>query len=149
MATLKGLPSTYNKDLQEDKEPLFDAFDTLDVVLPVVTAIMLTLKLNPDKMRAALGDEMLATDLADYLVRKGMPFRQAHHIVGTAVRAATEEGVALSQLWADTYRHLSELFDEDVLDVFDFHKSVSLRRAAGGTAPDAVRQQIAIAKDLL
>jgi argininosuccinate lyase len=88
MTTLKGLPSTYNKDLQEDKEPLFDAFDTLDIVLPVVTAIIVTLNLNVEKMRAALGEEMLATDLADYLVRKGMPFREAHHVVGAAVRAA-------------------------------------------------------------
>jgi argininosuccinate lyase len=149
MTTLKGLPSTYNKDLQEDKEPLFDAFDTLDIVLPVVIAIILTLQLNPDKMRAALSDEMLATDLADYLVRKGMPFRQAHHIAGTAVRTAAEQGVTLSQLSTVTYKGLSELFEDDVHDVFDFLKSASLRRAPGGTAPEVVRQQITVARKLL
>jgi argininosuccinate lyase len=149
MTTLKGLPSTYNKDLQEDKEPLFDAFDTLDIVLPVVTAIIVTLQLNPDKMRVALSEEMLATDLADYLVSKGMPFRQAHHVAGAAVRTAADQNLTLSELSADDYRHLSTLFDEDVLDVFDFLRSVSLRRAPGGTAPDAVREQIAIAQGLL
>ena len=93
LTTLKGLPSTYNKDLQEDKEALFDSFDTLRLMLPVVTAIIRTLKLNPDKMRAALDPDMLATDLADYLVNKGMPFREAHHVAGRAVRLAAEQGI--------------------------------------------------------
>lgn len=149
LTTLKGLPSTYNKDLQEDKEPLFDAFDTLDKVLPIVTAIIATLQLNPDKMRAALGDELLATDLADYLVSKRMPFRQAHHVVGAAVRLGAEQQVTLSQIPIDTLRGLSELFDDDVREVFDFQQSVNLRRSPGGTAPDAVRQQIVAAKGLL
>ena len=98
LTTLKGLPSTYNKDLQEDKEALFDSVDSLKLMLPVVTAIIRTLKLNPDKMRAALDPDMLATDLADYLVRKGMPFREAHHVAGRAVRLAAEQGITLSDL---------------------------------------------------
>ncbi len=92
LATLKGLPSSYNKDLQEDKEALFDSVDTLTLLLPVITAIIRTLKLNPDKMRAALDPDMLATDLADYLVKRGMPFREAHGVAGRAVRAGGRAG---------------------------------------------------------
>jgi argininosuccinate lyase len=149
LTTLKGLPSTYNKDLQEDKEAAFDAFDTMEKILPVVTAVTATLQLNPDKMLAALSDEMLATDLADYLVRKGMPFRQAHHVVGQAVRLASEQKVTLSQLSHETLYRLSNLFERDVETVFDFRTSVAARRAAGGTAPDAVRVQIGEAKKLI
>lgn len=146
LTTLKGLPSTYNKDLQEDKEALFDSFDTLTLLLPVVTAIIRTLKLNPDKMRAALDPDMLATDLADYLVRKGMPFREAHHVAGRAVRLAAEQGTALNQLSYESLHELSNLFEPEVSAVFDFDASVAKRAAAGGTAPDAVRQQIAAAR---
>lgn len=146
LTTLKGLPSTYNKDIQEDKEAVFDAVDTLDIILPVVTAIIHTLKLNPAKMRAALNEDMLATDLADYLVGKGMPFRQAHHVVGQIVRLASLEGIPISQVPLDTLRELSDLFEMDVQQVFDFDASAARRRAVGGTAPDAVREQIAAAK---
>ncbi|MBC7869592.1 MAG: argininosuccinate lyase [Chitinophagaceae bacterium] len=149
LATLKGLPSTYNKDLQEDKEALFDSVDTLTLILPVATAIIRTLKINPDKMRAALTEDMLATDLADYLVHKGTPFRQAHHVVGQVVRLAAEAHVNLSQVELPKLRELSDLFTEDVAAVFDFDESVKKRRAIGGTAPDAVREQIAEAKKRL
>jgi argininosuccinate lyase len=146
LTTMKGLPSGYNKDLQEDKEPLFDSMDTLERLLPVMTAVVATLKLNPDKMRAALTDDMLATDLADYLVLKGMPFREAHPIAGRAVRLAAEKVVPLSRLSADDLRSLTPLFDADAVRVFDFAASVARRRAQGGTAPEAVRAQIARAK---
>lgn len=149
LTTLKGLPTGYNKDLQEDKEALFDSVDTMNRLLPVITAVIRTLKLSPEKMRAALDDDMLATDLADYLVRKGMSFRQAHHVSGRAVRLAGERGVKLSKLSLEDLRTLSELFDSDVSQVFDFEASVARRRAAGGTAPDAVREQIAEARRLL
>lgn len=149
LTTLKGLPSGYNKDLQEDKEALFDSFDTLQRLLPVVSAILRTLHLNPDRMRAALTDDMLATDLADYLVHKALPFRQAHHVVGQAVRLAAERGIGLSQLPLEDLRTLSDLFTADVIEVFDFDASVRRRQALGGTAPDAVRIQIAHAKDHL
>ncbi|MFN8560772.1 MAG: argininosuccinate lyase [Anaerolineae bacterium] len=149
LTTLKGLPSTYNKDLQEDKEALFDSVDTLNLILPVVTAIIRTLKLNPDNMRAALDPDMLATDLADYLVAKGMPFREAHHVAGRAVRLAAEQGVRLPELSLDSLRSLSDLFDADVAAVFDFEASVARRRAAGGTAPDAVREQLEAARQWL
>lgn len=149
LTTLKGLPSTYNKDLQEDKEALFDAIDTMKLLLPVVTAIINTLQINPDKMRAALGEDMLATDLADYLVRKGMPFRQAHHIVGQVVQIASRQNVPLSKVPLDTLQTLSKLFAGDVAEVFDFAASIARRKAPGGTAPDAVKEQIRAAKAIL
>jgi len=149
LVTLKGLPSTYNKDLQEDKEAIFDSVDSLLIILPVVIAIIKTLKLNPAKMRAALGDDLLATDLADYLVRKGLPFRQAHHIVGQAVQLAAQQGIGLSGLTASMLAGLSDLFTDDVVNVFDFDASVARRAADGGTAPEAVRRQITAARKWL
>lgn len=146
LTMLKGLPTGYNKDLQEDKVPVFDAFDQLTLLLPVVTAVVHTLQLNPARMRAALVEEMLSTDLADYLVKKGMPFRQAHHAAGQAVRAAQNAGVPLSQVGLDALREISPLFEADVDTVFDFAASAAARRAYGGTAPDAVREQIDAAK---
>lgn len=145
LTVLKGLPSTYNKDLQEDKEALFDAVDTVEKLLPVVTAIIHTLEIRPEKMRAALDVDMLATDLADYLVYRGMPFRQAHHVAGQAVALAAREGVKLSTLSLEQLRGLSDLFTDDVAQVFDFAASVARRNAPGGPAPSAVRQQIAAA----
>lgn len=149
LTTLKGLPSTYNKDLQEDKEAIFGAFDTLTLLLPVIIAIIRTLQLNPDKMRAALVEEMLATDLADYLVKKGLPFRQAHHAAGQAVYTAQTQGVSLSRLSLETLQEISDLFTADVVQVFDFATSVASRKAPGGPAPSAVREQIALARESL
>jgi argininosuccinate lyase len=146
LTTLKGLPSTYNKDLQEDKERLFDAVDTIKLLLPVVTAIITTLKLNPDRLRAALNEDLLATDLADYLVHKGLPFREAHHVVGQAVRLANEQSIRLSAIPLDAYQQLSPLFTDDVINTFDFEASVARRNSTGGTAPEAVSEQIAVAK---
>lgn len=149
MASLKGLPSGYNKDLQEDKEALFDSVDTLHVLLPVVTAVIKTLRFNTANMRAALGDAMLATDLADYLVKKGVPFRQAHHKAGEAVSVAEAQQVKLSQLSMADWQQISNLFEEDIYDVFDFEAAVARRRATGGTAPAAIQEQIAVARTLL
>lgn len=149
LALLKGLPSSYDKDLQEDKEPLFDAVDTLDNVLPVVAGVVRTIKLHPDRMRAALDTSMLATDLADYLVRKGMPFREAHRKVGEAVRLAEQRGVDLAALSAEEYKTIAPEFGANVADVFDFERSVAARQVVGGTGPDAVREQIARARELL
>ncbi len=146
LTVLKGLPSTYNKDLQEDKEAVFDSYDTIKILLPVLTAVVQTLKLNPEAMRTALTEDMLATDLADYLVQKGLPFRQAHHVVGQAVSAAAREKVGLSKLSLETLRGLSPLFEADVAEVFDFAASAARRAAPGGTAPAAVREQLAAAR---
>jgi argininosuccinate lyase len=149
LATLKGLPAGYNKDLQEDKEALFDAVDTLIALLPVITGVIRTLRLNPDAMRSALTDDMLATDLADYLVRRGMPFREAHHVIGQIVRLAAQQGITLAAVPLALMQQISPLFESDVSAVFDFETAVARRAAVGGTAPAAVREQIAAARQLL
>ncbi len=146
LAALKGLPSGYNKDLQEDKESLFDSLETMHQLLPVVTATVGSLQIKAEAMAAALTEDLLATDLADYLVGKGVPFRQSHHIVGQVVRLAAERGVSLSQLPLSALRELSEHFGEDLVHVFDYARSVARRNSYGGTAPEAVRAQIARAK---
>jgi argininosuccinate lyase len=149
LATLKGLPAGYNKDLQEDKEALFDGVDTLIALLPVITGVIRTLRLNTGAMRSALTDDMLATDLADYLVRRGMPFRQAHHVVGQIVRLAAQQGITLAAVPLALMQQISPLFAPDVSTVFDFEAAVARRAAVGGTAPAAVREQIAAARRLL
>ncbi|MCY4466595.1 MAG: argininosuccinate lyase [Chloroflexi bacterium] len=149
LATLKGLPSGYNKDLQEDKEALFDSLDTMTRLLPVMSATIRSLQIHADAMAAALTEDLLATDLADYLVRKGLPFRQAHHAVGAVLRRAAELSLDLSEMPLAELQAISPLFAADVADAFDFAQSVAQRRAYGGAAPDAVREQIARAKQLL
>jgi argininosuccinate lyase len=149
LTTLKGLPSTYNKDLQEDKEPLFDAMDTLALTVPVAAGVLETLEVRPERMRTALDEAMLATDLADYLVRKGVPFRQAHEVVGRAVRLAEERGVGLSKLDRDDWAGISELVGPDVREVFSWERSVEARRAPGGTALAAIEEQLAQARAVL
>jgi argininosuccinate lyase len=149
LTVLKGLPSGYNRDLQEDKEALFDALDTLSEELPLATGIIRTLKVNRQRLAAALQESTLSTDLADYLVRRGVPFRESHRLVGLAVKLAEERGVTLSQLEWLEYQRIDSRFGRDLYDVFDFETSVSRRTAVGGTAPSAVEAQIARAQALL
>lgn len=149
LTVLKGLPTGYNKDLQEDKEAVFDAVDTLSQILPVAAAVITTLTFHPERMRAALDETMLATDLADYLVGRGLPFREAHHVIGRVVRLAQDRGCNLSALTIDDLRALSPLFAGDVRQVFDFAASAARRQVQGGTAPDAVRAQIAAARTVM
>jgi len=149
LTVLKGLPSTYDKDLQEDKEPLFDAADTLELALPVAAGAIATARFHHERMRAALDDGMLATDVADYLVARGVPFREAHHVVGTLVREAEARGVTISTLPFDTYRAIHPAFGEDTLDVFDFARSAATRSVTGGTAPTAVQAQLVQARAAL
>jgi argininosuccinate lyase len=149
LTAVKGLPSTYNKDLQEDKEPLFDAMDTLELALPVAAGVIATLKVYPQRMAEALNDGMLATDLADYLVQRGVPFRRSHHLVGQVVRRALQRDVPLRELPLDEFREVAEEFGGDVYPVFDFRRSVEARASYGGTATQAVRQQLAKAKERL
>jgi argininosuccinate lyase len=149
LSTLKGLPSTYNKDLQEDKESLFDTLDTLELELPIVAGVIDTLRLNAEGMASALRDDLLATELADYLVRQGLPFRQGHHIVGQAVRLAGERGCGLRDLSVDDYRALSPHFGDDVYDVLDFRRAIEQRSVPGGTATAAVKAQIERARECL
>jgi argininosuccinate lyase len=144
MATLKGLPSAYDKDLQEDKPPVLAAFDALDLMLPVVTGALATLTVNADRMLAALDISLLSTELADYLVRKGVSFREAHHIVGQAVRLGPLDTIRLERL-----RELSPAFDADVVEVWDFRAAVNRRTVPGGTSEVSVWAQITEAKTRL
>ena len=146
LTALKGLPSGYNKDLQEDKEPLFDAVDTLKLELPLIAGLIRSLRIRAAHMAAARNDGMLATDLADYLVGRGVPFREAHGAVGEAVRRAERAGVPLRKLALDQYQAAHPSFDADLYDVFDPNRSVASRAAKGGTSPDAVAAQIEAAK---
>ncbi len=149
LVTVKGLPSTYDKDLQEDKEPLLDTLDTLGMLLPIVAGVVASLQVNGGAMHRALGEGLLATDLADYLVKRGVPFREAHRLVGQAVLLGEQRGVPLSGLSYADYQHLSPAFGPDLFDVLDFESSVEARTVAGGTALDAVRTQLQQAKTIL
>lgn len=142
LMTLKGLPSAYNKDLQEDKEPLFDAIDTLAGSLPIAAGALATLSVDGARMAQALSPDMLATDLADYLVRKGVPFRETHHVVGAAVSLAEGEGILLSDLSLDALRSLHSAFDGDVAQTWSYRGSVERRDVLGGSSGRAVREQI-------
>jgi argininosuccinate lyase len=149
LTMLKGLPTGYNKDLQEDKEALFDSIDTLKTLLPVLEAVISTLNVNKHQTSKALIQEMLATDLADYLVVKGIPFREAHHIIGRVVQFASENRLQLSEVPLKRLQEYSSVFGEDVVEVFDFERAVARKHADGGTAPEAVRRQIEHAYDLI
>ncbi|RDX56593.1 argininosuccinate lyase [Polyporus arcularius HHB13444] len=149
LMTYKGLPSTYNKDLQEDKEPLFDAVDTISACLPIAEGVIATLEVHADKMRAALTMDVLATDLADYLVRKGIPFRETHHVSGRAVALAEARKCQLNDLTLEDLRGLHEKFDEDVRAVFDFEASVERRQAIGGPSRKMVDRQIAVLRSAI
>ncbi len=142
LMTMKGVPSTYNKDLQEDKEPLFDCIKTVADSLQIFTGVLATLRINPQKMKAALTGDMLATDLADYLVRKGVPFRTTHHVSGSCVKAAEERGISISDLSLKELKLIHEGFEADVVDVWSFEKSVEKRTSRGGTSKAGVLKQI-------
>ncbi|TNM85178.1 hypothetical protein fugu_009356 [Takifugu bimaculatus] len=149
MMTLKGLPSTYNKDLQEDKEAMFDCYDTIHAVLQVATGVMSTLEINSSAMEAALSPDMLATDLAYYLVRKGVPFREAHSLSGKAVSAAESKNLVLNQLTEEDLHTISPLFGSDVALLWDYRSSVEQYGALGGTAKSSVTAQVELLKKWL
>ncbi len=145
--TMKALPLAYNKDMQEDKEGAFDAIDTLADSLRVMNGMLDTMRINADAMRlGALGGFMAATDLADHLVSKGVPFRDAHEIVGRLVLACEKDGRTLQGLTLDEYRAHDARFGDDVLEVVDIDRVVARRVSAGGTGHDAVRAQLEAAK---
>jgi argininosuccinate lyase len=149
IATLKGLPSGYNKDLQEDKEGLFDVIDTLMAEVPIAEAIVGSMMPNAAHMSSACCASMMATDLADYLVLKGVPFREAHHIVGSVVKQSEQAGVAINVLPLSSYQSIHPAFAEDVIDVFNVHASIDRRQAKGGTALIAVACQLEEAHAIL
>lgn len=149
LGTLKGLPSGYNKDLQEDKRSLFGAVDGMALLLPAVTGSLAFLSFNRERLKAAVTSSMMATDLADYLVRRRVTFREAHAAVGKLVREAEDKGVEMTELPFDSFRAASPAFEEDVLNELSPATSLSHRNVDGGTGPDAVRRQIEAAVSAL
>jgi len=144
LATLKGLPLAYNRDLQEDKEPVFDSVDTLLVVLPAVTGMVATLTFDTARLaELAPAGFSLATDVAEWLVRRGMPFREAHEVAGAAVRRCEELGCDLADLDDDRLAEVSAYLTPEVRDVLSVEGSVASRNGRGGTAPARVREQLA------
>ena len=149
LTTLKGLPLAYNRDLQEDKQPLFDTVDTLLPTLETFAALLPALRVDSERMEAAARNSYtLATDLADYLVRKGTPFREAHQTVAELVRYAEGESKPLSGLSLEEYRGFSPLFDHDVL-ALDIRASIAARDVPGGTAPSRVAEALSTARKRL
>jgi argininosuccinate lyase len=143
LTTLKALPSSYNRDLQEDKEALFDSVDTVSAALELFSAMLPELKINHERMEAAANDpHLLATDLAEYLVKKGMPFREAHEIVGKLVADAIAKGTKLSALPLTELKKRSPLFDVDVAEVFEVRRSLGARRAVGAPSSENIASQI-------
>lgn len=149
MMSIKGIPSTYNKDLQESVEPLLDHVKTVGDSLQIATGVLSTLAIQPNNMLKSLTPDMLATDLADYLVRKGVPFRETHHISGRVVALAENESQPMDKLSFDQLQGVDKRFEKDVLKVFDYQKSVEMRSAKGGTSKSAVMEQIEAIKRTL
>lgn len=148
LVTLKGMPRSYNKDLQEDKEALFDCIDTISDCISIATGVLSTTKPIPKALQDLLVPEMLATDLAEYLVRKGVPFRDTHHIAGSAVKLAEDNGVSISQLCLSQLKSLHDQFEEDVFQVWDFEASIERKSVFGGTAKSSVLAQIDFVRKL-
>ncbi|NLE53308.1 MAG: argininosuccinate lyase [Lentisphaerae bacterium] len=150
LTTMKGLPLTYNRDMQEDKEGLFDAIDTVSLTLLTMAAMLKTLRPRAQRMREAASDpSLMATDLAEWLVKQGVPFRDAHHQVGHFVGFCQQRGIALNQASLDDMRQFLPLATDECLALFDCARSVAGRNLTGGTAPAQVATQIAFWKEQL
>ncbi|MDE6666517.1 MAG: argininosuccinate lyase [Ruminococcus sp.] len=150
LSMLKGLPLAYNKDMQEDKEAIFDAVDNVKLCVKTFIPMISTMKVLKENMRNAAARGFInATDCADYLVKKGMPFRDAYKITGTLVAQCIEKNLTLETLPLDDYRAMTELFDNDVYQAINLETCVRERKSEGGPSPDAVSEQIAIAKKSL
>ncbi len=168
MMTLKGIPSTYNKDLQESVEPILEHVKTLKDSLLIAGRVLSTLTTFPDRMLAALTPDMLATDLAEYLVRKGIlcfslvintsphakpyvgvPFRETHHIAGRVVALSEEEDRPMDKLSFEQLQGVDKRFERDILDVFNYQRSVEMKSAIGGTSKSAVMEQIELLKQTI
>ena len=147
---LHGLPLAYSKDLQEDKEPLFDAADTIELSLRALTGMLPGIAFDRERMEAAAGDEMAAaTDIADLLVRRGMPFREAHAVVGGLVRHALEEGIELSQIPREQLSELSDLLDDEYYEVLKQSSWLESKKIEGGTSSASLAAQVELATERL
>ena len=149
MATLKGLPSAYDKDLQEDKEPVFEAFDLMQLLLKVCMQAIPGITVYPEKILGCMNPSMLATDLADYLVEKGVPFREAHHAIAKAVKLAQEKNVPLHQLPIDQWKEVHPICDDQILELFTFEHSIARKDSWGATSKRSVTEQLTFAKSKL
>jgi argininosuccinate lyase/amino-acid N-acetyltransferase len=150
LMTLKALPLAYNKDMQEDKEGLFDALDTWGDCLEMAVMALTDLKVNEERTKeAAQGGYSNATELADYLVAKGIPFREAHHIVGVAVVAAIEKGVPLEELTVAEFKEFSDVIEEDVYPILTLEATLAARKALGGVAPEQIEYALTEAEQRL
>ncbi|PYH99894.1 argininosuccinate lyase [Aspergillus ellipticus CBS 707.79] len=149
MCTIKGLPTTYNKDLQESVEPLLDHIKTVGDSIQIATGVLSTLTVIPEKMTAALAPEMLATEIADYLVRKGVPFREGHHISGRVVALGEKHNVPMDTLSLEQLQTVDARFDDDVRACLDYDRAVELKDAVGGTSRRAVLEQTGVLRGLL
>ena len=150
LTVMKGLPLAYNKDMQEDKEPVFDAIDTVELCVPVFGAMLDTLTVRPKNMsKAASGGFINATDCADYLVKKGMPFREAYMIVGRLVNMCIKSGESLDTLPLKDFRSISALFDEDVYEALQLKTCVNGRTVYGGPSEESVNQQIQLMEEFV
>ena len=150
LVMMKGLPLAYNKDMQEDKEAIFDAIDTVKLCLKTFDPMLATMRVIPENMRNAAAKGFInATDCADYLVKKGMPFRDAYKITGTLVHTCIEKGCTLETLPLEDYKKLTDNFGEDVYDAISLDTCVMQRKAAGGPAPESVKAQIEYVRNKL
>lgn len=150
LTTMKGIPLAYNKDMQEDKEPIFDAVDTIKLCLPVFCDMIATMKINKDAMnKGARGGFTNATDLADYLVKKGMPFREAHGVSGRMVYRCIEKGISLDDLTIEEMKEFSDIIEDDIYDAISMQTCVNGRKIVGGPAEETVLAAIAKAEAFL
>ena len=150
LTTMKGLPLAYNKDMQEDKEALFDTLDTVAACLSVTTTVLRNIRVTETRARdAATRGYLNATELADYLARKGMPFREAHETVGRIVMRAIERGVEVNELSADEMRTFSDLIEDDVFEALSLEKTLARKAVTGGTAPAQVQEALSAARQRL
>ncbi len=150
LTVMKGLPLAYNKDMQEDKEPVFDAMDTAVMCLSVLTPMISTMKVNQDRMKQAAQEGFInATDLADYMVRKGLPFRTAYKITGQIVGDCIRNGQILENLPLETYQTYWEQFDNDLYEAIDLTNAADTRTSKGGTSRQSIREQIEAVKEKL
>lgn len=150
LVAVKGLPLTYNRDLQEDKEPLFDSFETVSLALQVNAEMVAAMRINENRCEAAVEDPLLlATDLADYLVRRGVPFRKAHELVGKAVAVAVSTGTPLNRLTLEQFREISPSYGEDVHAVFNLDRAFALRTNPGAPNADNTQRRLAFWKQQL
>ena len=143
LTTMKALPSSYNRDVQEDKRPLFDSVDTIKSALDVFAAMLPELKINRERMSSSTRDpNLFATDLAEYMVKKGVPFREAHQIVGELVVRSVAKSVPLDQIGIAEMKRFSPHFENDVAKIFDVRGSLARRRAIGAPSPENIAAQI-------